>query len=88
MKTLIRFTALIVFCVVAYQWYQGARSWELVTLAAATIVTVFWSCGGFDKSVWFGSAEVDAECVRVDAELDALEAATVPSRFGRERAKA
>ncbi|MEW1705983.1 hypothetical protein AB0230_01970 [Microbacterium sp. NPDC089190] len=80
MKGLVRWAALMVFIVVAAQWWEGSRSWELVTIGAIAALAVCWACGGFDKSVWFGTPDVDAECVRVDAELDALDA-SVPIGF-------
>ncbi len=73
MKTVARWVSLFVFVVVVCQWWDGARSWGLLAVGGVAALVLFWSCGAFSRAVWFGSPEVDAECVRVDAELDALE---------------
>lgn len=71
--SVVRWPALVLFLVVMAAFFQDYRSWELLAAAVALALVLFWSCGAFTREAWFGSVEQDAECARVDAELDAID---------------
>ncbi len=69
----LRWLSLFLFLIIMVAFFQGYRSWELLISAAVLALILFWTCGAFAREVWFGSPEQDAECARIDAELDALD---------------
>lgn len=71
--TVLRWVALFVFLAIMAAFFEGHRSWELLVAAIAAAAVVFYTCGGFSRAAWFGTPEFDAECARVDAELDAVD---------------
>lgn len=73
--TLLRWLSLLLFLAVMAAFFYGHRSWELLAAAVALAGVLFWTCGAFEREVWFGTPEQDAECARVDEELDAIDRA-------------
>lgn len=68
----VRWASLILFCAIMAAFAQDVRSWELLIAALALMLVLFWSCGAFKPEVWFGTPEQDAECARIDQELDEI----------------
>jgi len=69
----LRWISLVLFLLVMAAFANGVRSWEMLAAAALLVLVVFWTCGAFSRDVWFGPPAIDAECERLDAELDALD---------------
>ncbi|MFL2002273.1 hypothetical protein [Microbacterium sp. A1-JK] len=65
----VRYIALGVFLAVMALYASGHRSWWALGVAVVAAAALFWACGAFDRNVWFGSDEVDAECAAIDQEL-------------------
>lgn len=85
MIAFLRTVALVVFLACMAWFATGERSWFVLVVALLASVVVFFTSGAgvvFTRGWWFGTAEQDAECARIDAEVSAWERCVRESERG------